>query len=50
MLRFTCAGLVIPHSVAATMSQFSKALAKFLRFSGLWRSQCNSFAHPHSDE
>ena len=49
-LRFTLPGSVIPQSVAATMSQFSKAEAKRPRFSGLLRSQWSSFEKPHSDE
>ncbi len=40
----------MPASVAATMSQFSKALAKADRLSGLWRNQCSSLANPHSAE
>ena len=36
--------LVMPHSVAATMSQCSSAVTKRARFSGLCRSQCSSLA------
>ncbi len=39
-----------PHSVAATMSQCSSAVANRPRLSGLCRSQCSSFANPHSEE
>src|SRR5580704_7286077 len=49
-LRFTLPGSVIPQSVAAAMSQCSKAETKSARFDGLWRSQCNNFEKPHSDE
>ena len=49
-LRLTLAQLLIPHSVAATMSQCSKALANFSRLLGLCRIQWSSFAKPHSEE
>ena len=40
----------MPHRTAATMSQCSNAVAIASRFAGLCRSQCSSFAKPHSDE
>src|SRR5205809_1146793 len=49
-LRFTFPGSVMPHSVAATMSQCSKAETSSARLEGLCRSQCKSFEKPHSDE
>ena len=49
-LRFTFFGSVMPQSVAATMSQCSKAEANCPRLSGLWRSQCSSLENPHSEE
>jgi hypothetical protein len=49
-LRFACLGSAMPQSVAATMSQCSKALAKAARFSGLCRRKCSSLAKPHSWE
>src|SRR5882672_8533109 len=49
-LRLTCFGSVIPHKVAATISQCSNAEANAPLFPGLWRSQCSSFENPHSDE
>jgi hypothetical protein len=49
-LRFAFRGSVIPQSVAATMSQCSKAEANSARFAGLCRNQCKSFENPHSDE
>ena len=49
-LRFTLPGSMMPHRVAATMSQCSKAETNSDRFSGLWRSQCRSLENPHSDE
>ena len=42
-LRFASLGSVMPLSVAATMSQCSKAEANWLRLSGLWRSQWKQF-------
>ena len=48
-LRLTRSGFWMPQSVAAIMSQCSKALAKSLRFSGLCRSQWRSLAQPHSE-
>ena len=50
VLRFTFFGSVMPHSVAATMSQCSNAETNSSRLSGLCRSQCSSFENPHSDE
>ena len=50
MLRFTFAGSLMPHRVAATMSQCSIADANSPRFSGLCRSQCSNFEKPHSEE
>ena len=44
------AGSVMPQSVAATMSQCSRAVTKRSRLPGLWRSQCSSLAKPHSWE
>ena len=49
-LRFTFLGSVMPHSVAATMSQCSNAETNSERFAGLCRSQCSSFEKPHSEE
>src|ERR1039458_9504774 len=49
-LRFTRLGSVMPQSVAAIMSQCSKAETNSERFSGLCRNQCRSFEKPHSDE
>ncbi len=50
MLRLTFFGSVMPQSVAATMSQCSKADSNAERCAGLWRSQCSSFENPHSEE
>ena len=47
---FTLRGSVMPQSVAAAMSQCSKAVTNCARFSGLCRSQCSSFEKPHSEE
>ena len=49
-LRLTFFGSVMPHSVAATMSQCSKAEANSDLLSGLCRSQCSSLENPHSEE
>jgi len=49
-LRFNSLTVLMPLSVAATMSQCSRAVTKCERFSGLWRSQCRSLAKPHSCE
>ena len=49
-LRGTWAGSVMPHSVAATMSQCSSAVTNRLRLSGLCRSQWSSLEKPHSEE
>src|ERR1700739_4914419 len=49
-LRFTVCGSFTPQSVAAAISQFSRAVANLPRCSGLCRSQCSSFANPHSEE
>ena len=49
-LRFPFFASVMPHSVAATMSQCSKAETNSPRFPGLCRSQCSSFEKPHSEE
>ena len=45
-LRGASAGDVMPQRVAATISQCSNAEARRSRLSGLWRSQCRSFAKP----
>src|SRR5437016_8641889 len=50
MLRFTCFASVMPHNVAATMSQCSNAETNSERLAGLWRSQCSSLENPHSEE
>jgi hypothetical protein len=50
MLRETSLGEVTPHRLATIMSQFSSAVTKEARFSGLCRSQCRSFEKPHSEE
>src|SRR2546425_12010683 len=50
MLRLTFFASVMPQSVAATMSQCSKAEMNFERLAELWRSQWRSLEKPHSDE
>ena len=50
MPRFSSLTVVMPASVAATMSQCSSTVTILSRLSGLCRSQCSSFEKPHSCE
>src|SRR5213075_975683 len=50
MLRLTFFASVMPHSVAATISQCSNAETNSARFPELCRNQCSSLEKPHSDE
>src|SRR5690348_13086904 len=50
MLRDTREESRCPVRTAATISQCSRAVPRFLRLSGLLRNQCRSLAKPHSEE